>query len=106
LNEDKLKGQGLAVPLPAGLDLTTAALGLRVTRDTTDSPFYPRRGSVVDITLDFFDAAFGAQLSYQNVNVAFNKYQRGRQECDRNALGVVRSHKRRSILRRLPARTI
>lgn len=76
LNQDKLKAQftSLPVPLPDGLDLTTAALGLRIKRDTTDSPFYPRSGSLLDITIDFFDQAFGAQRSYQNFNVAYNKY--------------------------------
>lgn len=85
LNQDKLKAQfggslpldasnRLRVPLPDGLDLVTAALGLRVKRDTTKSPFYPRSGSLLDITVDFFDQAFGAQRSYQNFNVAYNKY--------------------------------
>lgn len=76
LNDDKLKAQldNLPVPLPDGLDLTTAALGARVKRDTTDSPFYPHTGSLLDITMDFFAPAFGAQRSYRNVNVAFNKY--------------------------------
>jgi Omp85 superfamily domain len=85
LDQDKLKAQfggnlppdfahHLAVPLPDGLNLTTAALGLSVKRDTTDSAFYPRSGSLLDITIDFFDRAFGAELSYQNVNVAYNKY--------------------------------
>src|SRR4051812_12068745 len=85
LNEDKLKAQfggslpsnasdRLPVPLPDGLDLTTAALGLRVKRDTTDNPFYPQSDSLLDITIDFFDKAFGAQLSYQNFNIAYNKY--------------------------------
>jgi outer membrane protein assembly factor BamA len=77
LNDDKLKSQpniSLPVPLPDGLDLTTAALGLRVKRDSTDSAFYPRSGSLLDITVDFFDPAFGAQRSYRNLNVAYNKY--------------------------------
>jgi len=85
LNQDKLEDQfggslppdfldNLAVPLPSGLDLTTAALGLRVKRDTADDPFYPRSGSILDIKIDFFDPAFGAQLSYQDFEIAYNKY--------------------------------
>jgi len=85
LNQDKLKAEfggnlppnflnDLPVPLPDGLNLTTAALGLRIKRDSTDSPFYPRSGSLLDITLDFFEPAFGAQRNYKNFDVDYNKY--------------------------------
>jgi hypothetical protein len=85
LNTDKLKAQfagvlppdvniHLPVPLPDELNLATAALGLRIKRDSTDSLFYPRSGSLLDITMDFFDPAFGAQSSYRNYDVEFNKY--------------------------------
>ncbi len=83
LNTSKVKDEykgllppdgNLPVALPDHLNLTTAALGLSVKRDTSDSPFYPRSGSIFSVTADFFDSAFGAQLSYQTFNIEYNKY--------------------------------
>src|SRR5436305_3602891 len=85
LNQDKLEDQfggtlppdyvdKLPVSLPSGLDLTTAALGLRVKRDTSDDPFYPHSGSVFDTRIDFFHPAFGAQLDYKEYEMSYNKY--------------------------------
>jgi len=48
-----------------GVDVRSAALGLRVERDARDSQFYPRSGSVVDLKLDFFDSSFGSTRNYQ-----------------------------------------
>lgn len=85
LNEEKLEDQfggtlppdflsQLPVQLPSELNLTTAALGLRVKRDTSDDQFYPHSGSVTDVRIDFFDRAFGGQRSYQDIEIAYNKY--------------------------------
>jgi hypothetical protein len=64
----------LPIPLPSDLRFQTAALGARVQRDTSDSPFYPRHGSLVDLTADFFAPAFGADRSYRNLTVSYDKY--------------------------------
>jgi hypothetical protein len=53
-----------------GVDVRSAALGLRVERDARDSQFYPRRGSVVDLKLDFFDSSFGSTRNYQTRNLS------------------------------------
>ncbi len=52
----------------------SAALGLRVQRDSRDSTFYPRTGSVFDTKLDFFDSAFGSQRDYQDLEVSYQGY--------------------------------
>ncbi len=82
LNGDRIKPDGggslpypLPVPLPAqDLKLTTAALGIRAQRDTTTEAFYPRSGSIFDVTADFFNPAFGAQRNYRQFNVIYDKY--------------------------------
>ena len=53
-----------------GVDVRSAALGLRVERDTRDSQFYPRKGSFVDLKLDFFDSSFGSIRNYQTRNLS------------------------------------
>jgi Omp85 superfamily domain len=85
LNQDKLQDQfggslppdfvnKLPVALPSGLNLSTAALGLRVKRDTSDDEFYPHSGSVLDVKVDFFDSAVGGQISYQDIEITYNQY--------------------------------
>jgi hypothetical protein len=64
----------LPIPLPSDLNFQTAALGLRVQRDSSISKFYPRNGSLLDLTVDFFDPAFGGNRDYKNVTLAYNKY--------------------------------
>jgi outer membrane protein assembly factor BamA len=74
LNPTKFDVSNLPLPPPADLDLRTAALGGRVQRDTSDSPFYPRKGSVFDTLVDFYGSGVGGQREYQNVTSSFNKY--------------------------------
>ena len=81
LNRGRIQGGGqmpsypLPVPLPSrDLNLTTAALGIRAQRDTTLSAFYPRSGSIFDVTADFFNPAFGAQRNYHQFIVVYNQY--------------------------------
>ncbi len=74
LNSDKFNPGDLPIPLPSDLRFRTAALGVRVQRDTSDSAFYPRKGSLIDMTADFFGPAVGADRSYQSVTTSYNKY--------------------------------
>ncbi len=73
LNEGKDPGT-LPIPLPEDLRFDTAALGLRALRDTSDNPFYPTVGSLIDLTADFFGPAVGGDRTYQNGTLSFNKY--------------------------------
>lgn len=75
LNSNELDLDDLPVPLPADdVRFQTAALGIRVQRDTSDSHFYPRHGSFFDLTTDFFAPAFGADRSYRNITISDDKY--------------------------------
>lgn len=70
---------GLQTPggfeIPAiDLQSTTAALGFHVQRDKRDSGFYPTKGSLFDLTGDFFDQALGSKREYQNYKVSYNGY--------------------------------
>jgi hypothetical protein len=73
LNEDTETGT-LPIPLPNDLKFNTAALGVRSQRDTSDNPFYPTVGSLLDLTMDFFGPAVGGDRTYQNGTLSFNKY--------------------------------
>jgi hypothetical protein len=73
LNENR-DPDALPVPLPEDLRFDTAALGLRALRDTSDNPFYPTIGSLIDLTADFFGPAVGGDRTYQNGTLSFNKY--------------------------------
>ena len=70
----KIDPADLPIPLPADLKFTTAALGIRLQRDTSDNPFYPRKGSLFDLSADFFEPAFGADRSYKNLTISYDKY--------------------------------
>ncbi len=74
LGDTNLDPNNLPIPLPEDRQFTTAALGIRVQRDTSDSPFYPRHGSLGDLILDFFDPAFGADRAYKNMTLSYNQY--------------------------------
>lgn len=74
LGETDLDPSNLPIPLPEDRQFQTAALGIRVQRDTSDSPFYPRQGSLGDLTLDFFEPAFGADRAYKNMTLSYNQY--------------------------------
>ena len=74
LGSHKIDPADLPIPLPADLKFTTAALGIRLQRDTSDNPFYPRKGSLFDLSADFFEPAFGADRSYKNLTISYDKY--------------------------------
>jgi Omp85 superfamily domain len=52
----------------------SAALGFHVQRDRRDSTFYPRKGTLIDFTADFFDQVFGSRREYQTYKVAYNGF--------------------------------
>ncbi|WP_058185768.1 BamA/TamA family outer membrane protein [Terracidiphilus gabretensis] len=74
LNSGTLNPSDLPIPLPSDLRIQTAALGVRIQRDSSDNPFYPRKGSLVDLTADFFDPAVGAQRNYKSITTSYDKY--------------------------------
>lgn len=68
-------------PTPGGFEIpaidlksTSAALGFRVQRDKRDSTFYPKKGTLLDVTGDFFDQVWGSRREYQTYKVQFNGY--------------------------------
>jgi hypothetical protein len=56
------------------LSLTTAAMGIRVERDTRDSMFYPTRGHRLDARVDLFGPYVGSRFTFQNYLFEMNKY--------------------------------
>jgi Omp85 superfamily domain len=56
------------------LQATTVAVGFHIQRDKRDSTFYPRKGSLVEMTADFFDESLGSKRQYQNYKVEYNSY--------------------------------
>lgn len=70
---------GLQTPggfeIPAiDLQSTTVALGFHVQRDKRNSSFYPTKGSLFNLTGDFFDQSIGSKRQYQNYKVGYNAY--------------------------------
>jgi hypothetical protein len=63
-------------PIAGQLDrsLTTAALGIRLERDTRDSMFYPTRGHRLDARVDLFGPYAGSEFTFQNYLFEMNKY--------------------------------
>jgi outer membrane protein assembly factor BamA len=74
LNSSKLDPSKLPIPLPSDLKLRTAAFGGRVQRDTSDSAFYPRHGSIFDVLGDLYGPVVGGQRTYQNLTISYNGY--------------------------------
>ncbi|MEZ2346986.1 BamA/TamA family outer membrane protein [Terriglobus sp. RCC_193] len=74
LNSTTLDPSKLLIPLPSTVDLRTAALGIRLQRDTSDSSFYPTSGSLFDALADFYAPQFGGKRTYQNLTLTYNKY--------------------------------
>ena len=74
LNRD-VKEEPLPVELPeADIKLRTAALGLRVQRDSRDGQFYSTQGSLFDFNADLYGEYIGGSRSYQMYKAFFNKY--------------------------------
>lgn len=54
--------------------IRSAALGVRILRDSRDSTYYPRAGSIVDTKIDFYDSAFGSEREYEDIDVSYQAY--------------------------------
>lgn len=67
---------GKLPPIPPDLGIHTnlRALGLEVYRDSRPNRFYPLKGSVIDLTGDFFMNDLGSKYSFQSYKFTFNKY--------------------------------
>jgi len=80
INTERLLDQfpGLPPDLPEIPDLEipvrAAALGVRVQRDSRDSAYYPRAGSVFDTKVDFYDSTFGSDQNYRDIEVSYQGY--------------------------------
>jgi Omp85 superfamily domain len=74
LNSSKFDPSNLPVRLPSDLKLRTAAFGGRAQRDSSDNPFYPTKGSILDVLGDLYGDAVGGDRSYQNLTVSYNQY--------------------------------
>ena len=57
-----------------GFKLPVAALALHVQRDSRESQFYPRSGSVFDTKVYFSSKPVGALFTYQDYGVSFQQY--------------------------------
>lgn len=64
---------GFEIP-PIDLNTVSAALGIHVQRDKRDSTFYPRKGSLLDVTGDFFAKGLGSRRQYQTYKVSYQLY--------------------------------
>ena len=64
---------GFEVP-PFDLESTSAALGFHLQRDRRDNAFYPTKGSVWNITADFFAKPLGSRREYQVYKASYNGY--------------------------------
>ena len=56
------------------LQSVSAALGFHLQRDKRDSTFYPTRGSLFDVTGDFFAKGLGSRRQYQIYKVSYNGF--------------------------------
>jgi outer membrane protein assembly factor BamA len=62
------------IPEDVGLKTNLRALGMEVLRDSRPNRFYPRKGSYVNFTANFFAKNLGSKYSFQTYNVTFSKY--------------------------------
>jgi hypothetical protein len=56
------------------LQSVSAALGFHLQRDKRDSTFYPTKGSLFDVTGDFFAKGLGSRRQYQIYKVSYNGF--------------------------------
>ena len=67
-------GETPPAPPDTGLQTNLRALGVSLTRDSRPNRFYPLKGTLLDVTGDFFADALGSKYSYQSYKFTFNKY--------------------------------
>jgi len=56
------------------LQQQTVSLGPRIEWDTRDSTYYPKKGLLMDVNMDFFSTGLGSKWSYQYYKFGFSKY--------------------------------
>ena len=64
---------GFEVPA-IDLKAVSSSLGFHVQRDKRDSTFYPTKGSLMDLTGDFFAKGLGSKRQYQTYKISYNGY--------------------------------
>ena len=64
----------IPVPPAAELRSQTAAFGFRIQQDRRNETFYPRTGSLLDFTADFFRDVYGSKFNYQSFAFSYNHY--------------------------------
>lgn len=70
-NPDQTTGP---IPPDIGLNTNLRSLGFEILRDSRANRFYPRGGSLVDFTSDFFAQSLGSKYSFQSYRFTYNKY--------------------------------
>lgn len=56
------------------LNANIGALGLHLQRDTRNSQFFPTHGSLLNVTANLFDEAFGSDFTFQAYEIGYNQY--------------------------------
>jgi outer membrane protein assembly factor BamA len=74
IDGDPVQG-GFVIP-DIDLKSNSAALGFHIQRDLRDSTFYPTKGTLFDLTADFFDQAWGGRREYQTYKIAYNGFRK------------------------------
>ena len=64
---------GFEIP-PIDVQAVSAALGFHVQRDKRNSTFYATKGSLFDVTGDFFAKGLGSRRQYQTYKISYNSY--------------------------------
>jgi hypothetical protein len=62
------------IPPEVGLQTNLRAIGVRLSRDTRPSQFYPLAGTFFTFTSDFFSQGLGSKYFFQSYRTAFDKY--------------------------------
>jgi len=74
IDGDPVEG-GFVIP-DIDLKSNSAALGFHIQRDMRDSTFYPTKGTLFDLTGDFFDQAWGSRREYKTYKIAYNGFRK------------------------------
>ena len=62
------------IPQEAGIPTNLRAIGMRLTRDTRSSHFYPLGGTFFSFTSDFFSQGIGSKYTFQSYKTKLDKY--------------------------------
>lgn len=61
-------------PPDLGLGTNLTAIGIRLSRDSSENRFYPTDGSSFGFTSDFFSQSLGSKYSFQSYKTFYSKY--------------------------------